>query len=92
MAVLTSPTAMREKLIRLFTTNYVTILARKTQLSRATVTKFFNEEKIRSENHEKIYDAALDLILSKETMQQMREQLIHKLGLPIKQSAKGKDS
>lgn len=90
MAVRTSPTAMREKLIRLFTANYVTILTRKTELSRATVSKFFNEEKIKPENHEKIYDAALELIHSKEQMEQKREKLIHELGLAIKQSPKVK--
>lgn len=92
MAVFASPKAMREKLVRLLTTNYVTVLSRKTKLSRATVTKFFNEETIRPENLEKIYDATLELINSKEEMQQNREKLIHKLGLPPRQSAKMKNN
>ena len=81
--VFTTPKAMREKLVRLLTTNYVTVLSRKTKLSRSTVTKFFNEETIRPENLEKIYDAALELIKSKEEAQRTREKLIHDLGLTV---------
>lgn len=73
--------AIRAKLYVLCFNNYVTLLARKTQLSRATVSKFFNDQKIRSDNEEKIVEAALELILQKEEKQEHIEKLSQKLGL-----------
>ena len=55
--------------------NYVSILAMQTKLSRSTVTKFFNGEKIRRENEEKIYDAGLEFLKLGEAKEREREQL-----------------
>jgi hypothetical protein len=73
--------AVRERLYVFCLNNYVTLLARKTNLSRATVSKFFNEGKVKSDNAEKIFDAALELIRQKEEIQENRQKLEQKLGI-----------
>lgn len=70
--------AVREQLSMLCG-NYVTMLSRKTELSRATVSKFFNDQKIKSENGERIYDAALELIQIHADKRQQRALLVNQL-------------
>ncbi len=71
---------MRTKLACL-NVNYVSILAMQTKLSRSTVSKFFNDEKLRRENEEKIYDAGLELLKLGEAKEREREQLSTQLGV-----------
>ena len=60
--------------------NYVSTIAIKTKLSRSSVSKFFNGEKLRAENEEKIYDASLEIIKLGEEKKLEREKLSTLLG------------
>ncbi|PHN08686.1 hypothetical protein [Flavilitoribacter nigricans] len=46
--------------------NYFEIIGEKTQLSRPTISKFFNAKKVKPDNALKIYDVCIDLLLEKE--------------------------
>lgn len=61
--------------------NYIAELTRKTELSHSTVTKFFNDQKIRSECQERIFDASLEIIKSKEEKNRQRAELSRDLGI-----------
>ncbi len=52
--------------------NYIGAVAAKTNLSRPTVSKFFNLQKIKAANTTKIYDAGLELIKEYKQQQQSR--------------------
>ena len=53
--------------------SYMKRIADMTHLGRTTIHKFFTYETIRSDNAEKIYDAALDLILVAKKRKSRRE-------------------
>jgi hypothetical protein len=55
-----------------FCSNYIALVSRKTGLSRATVSKFFNDGKIRPENQAKIYESAIELIRIKNDQHKNR--------------------
>lgn len=73
--------AVRARLYVFCYNNFITLLARKTSLSRATVSKFFNDGKVKADNEEKIFDAALELIRQKEESKENRQKLGQKLGI-----------
>lgn len=73
--------AVRARLCGYCLNNYVSLLARKTSLSRTTVSKFFNEGKLKADNEDKIYDAALELIREKEENLNYRLKLRVQLGI-----------
>jgi hypothetical protein len=60
-------------------TNYVTVLSRKTGISRTTVSKFFNDQKVSVHNQEKIFDAACNLILDQSEVSRNRAKMIEQI-------------
>ena len=52
--------------------NYIEKVVAKTNLSRPTISKFFNYQKIRPVNAAMIYDAGLELIQEQANQQQSR--------------------
>lgn len=62
---------LKNQLVKLFD-NYIEKVVAKTHLSRPTVSKFFNFQKIRPANAAKIYDAGLELIQEQANQQQSR--------------------
>ena len=69
---------LQKRLIELGT-NYITLIADKTKMSRTTIYKFFNNEKIRYNNAIKIYDAALELLQEVNLQDQSRKQKARRL-------------
>ena len=59
--------------------NYVTLIAEKANMSRTTIYKFFNREKIRNNNALKIYDAALEVLQEVNLQDQSRKQKARRL-------------
>lgn len=62
---------LKEKLLRLVD-NHTDLLVSRTGLSRPTVSKFLNFQKVRPVNASKIYDAALELIHEESTQHRSR--------------------
>ncbi len=58
-------TPLRIKLSKYYN-NYFTIISEKTELSRPTISKFFNNKKIKPTNALKIVNACIDLLQEKE--------------------------
>ncbi len=59
--------------------NYYKPVAEKTGLSSATISRFFNFQKIRRYNAEAIYDACLEVIQEIKTRNESRKRKIQKL-------------
>ena len=62
---------IKNQLAKLFD-NYIEKVVAKTNLSRPTVSKFFNFQKVRPVNAAMIYDAGLELIQEQANQQQSR--------------------
>lgn len=60
-------------------TSYITLIAEKVNMSRTTIYKFFNREKIRNNNALKIYDAALEVLQEVNLQDQSRKQKARRL-------------
>ena len=69
---------LKNQLVKLFD-NYIGRVAKKSKISRPTVYKFFEFQKIRSENAAIIYDAALELIEEQANQQQSRSKKARQL-------------
>ena len=69
---------LQKRLIELGT-NYITLIADKTKMSRTTIYKIFNNEKIRNNNAIKIYDAALEVLQEVNLQDQSRKQKTKRL-------------
>ncbi len=69
---------LKIQLAKLFE-NYVSKVANKANLSRPTVSKFFNFQKIKVENKIAIYDAGLEIIEEQTDKQQSRSRKARQL-------------
>ncbi len=69
---------LKNQLVKLFD-NYISRVAKKSNISRPTVYKFFDFQKIRTENAAIIYDAALELIEEHTNKQQSRSKKAREL-------------
>jgi hypothetical protein len=62
---------LKNQLVKLFD-NYISLVSKKANISRPTAYKFFNFQKIRTENAAMLYDAGLELIQEHTNKQQSR--------------------